>query len=544
LVFFVKALIISFLVTTGEFNMKILVSDSLSSEGLDILKEHFTVEVSTGLSEDELVEKIKDFDALVIRSGTKVTKRVIEAADNLKIIGRAGVGIDNVDVDAATKKGIIVANSPEGNMISAAEHTIGMMMAMSRNIPQANASLKAREWKRSKFTGVEVKGKTLGIIGLGRIGSEVAKRASGLEMNLLGYDPFVSEKRATEIGVKLATVNEIATEADYITVHTPLIKETRNILDDEQFALMKPGVRIINCARGGIISEEALAKALEKGTVAGAAFDVFVEEPPFENPLLKFDQVIVTPHLGASTKEAQINVAVDIAKEVISVLTGGSAKNAVNIPSVKPEAMAVLAPYIRLSEIMGKIAGQLVDENYEKVEIGYNGEISGKDTRPLTVSALKGLLEMALGAGVNYVNAPALAKSRQIAVVESKSESSEEYSSTISIRLVGGKSTKLVVGTVVGDEPKIVAVDEDRVDIFPAKRMIFAKHINRPNVIGPCCMVLGKNNINISGMQVGRAEVGGITLMVLNVDSDVPDSILEELRQVSGIINAKLVMLL
>lgn len=524
--------------------MKILVSDSLSSEGLDILKEHFTVEVSTGLSEDELVEKIKDFDALVIRSGTKVTKRVIEAADNLKIIGRAGVGIDNVDVDAATKKGIIVANSPEGNMISAAEHTIGMMMAMSRNIPQANASLKAREWKRSKFTGVEVKGKTLGIIGLGRIGSEVAKRASGLEMNLLGYDPFVSEKRATEIGVKLATVNEIATEADYITVHTPLIKETRNILDDEQFALMKPGVRIINCARGGIISEEALAKALEKGTVAGAAFDVFVEEPPFENPLLKFDQVIVTPHLGASTKEAQINVAVDIAKEVISVLTGGSAKNAVNIPSVKPEAMAVLAPYIRLSEIMGKIAGQLVDENYEKVEIGYNGEISGKDTRPLTVSALKGLLEMALGAGVNYVNAPALAKSRQIAVVESKSESSEEYSSTISIRLVGGKSTKLVVGTVVGDEPKIVAVDEDRVDIFPAKRMIFAKHINRPNVIGPCCMVLGKNNINISGMQVGRAEVGGITLMVLNVDSDVPDSILEELRQVSGIINAKLVMLL
>ena len=524
--------------------MKILVSDPLSSEGLDILKEHFTVEVSTGLSEDELVEKIKDFDALVIRSGTKVTQRVIEAADKLKMIGRAGVGIDNVDVEAATKKGIIVANSPEGNMISAAEHTIGMMMAMSRNIPQANASLKSGEWKRSKFTGVEVKGKTLGIIGLGRIGSEVAKRASVLGMTLLGYDPFVSEKRATELGIKLASVNEIAKEADYITVHTPLIKETRNILDDEQFALMKPGVRIINCARGGIISEEALARALEKGIVGGAALDVFVTEPPFESPLLKFDNVIVTPHLGASTKEAQVNVAVDIAKEVVSVLTGGSAKNAVNIPSVKPETMAVLAPYIRLSEIMGKIAGQLVDENYEKVEIGYNGEISGKDTRPLTVSALKGLLEMALGAGVNYVNAPALAKSRQVAVIESKSESSEEYSSTISIKLVGGKSTKLVVGTVVGDEPKIVAVDEDRVDIFPAKRMIFAKHVNRPNVIGPCCMVLGKNNINISGMQVGSVDVGAITLMVLNVDSEVPDAILEELRQVSGIINAKLVMLL
>ncbi len=523
--------------------MKVLVSDSLSSEGLDILKEHFTVDVSTGLSEDELVEKIKDFDALVIRSGTQVTQRVIEAADNLKIVGRAGVGVDNVDVDAATKKGIIVANAPEGNMISAAEHTIAMMMSMSRNIPQANASLKAREWNRKKFMGVEVKGKILGVIGLGRIGSEVAKRASGMEMTLLGYDPFISEKRAEELGVRLCTVNEIAEEADYITVHTPLIKETRNILDDEQFALMKEGVRIINCARGGIISEEALARALGSGKVAGAAFDVFINEPPFDSPLMNFENVILTPHLGASTEEAQVNVAVDIAHEVISVLQGGPARNAINIPSVKPEAMAVLAPYIRLAEIMGKIAGQLMDGSYEKVEIGYNGEISGKDTRPLTVSALKGLLEMALGAGVNYVNAPALAKSRKIAVVESKSESAEEYSSTISIRVIRGEDVKLVAGTVVGDEPKIVAVDGDRVDIFPAGRMIFAKHINRPNVIGPCCIVLGKNNINISGMQVGRVEVGGTTLMALNVDGDVPDDILDELRQVSGIIDAKLVVL-
>lgn len=306
---------------------------------------------------------------------------------------------------------------------------------------------------------------------------------------------------------------------------------------------MKPGVKIINCARGGIISEEALAKALADGKVGGAAFDVFVEEPPFNSPLLNFDNVIVTPHLGASTQEAQVNVAIDIAKEIVSVLTGGLARNAINIPSVKPEAMAVLAPYIRLSEIMGKIAGQLVDCNYEKVEIAYNGEISGKDTRPLTVSALKGLLEMALGAGVNYVNAPALAKSRKIAVVESKSESSEEYASTISIRLISGGLTKLVAGTVVGDEPKIVAVDEDKMDIFPAGRMIFAKHINRPNVIGPCCLVLGKNDINISGMQVGRAEIGGITMMVLNVDSEVSAPILEELRKVPGILSAKLVTL-
>ncbi|HII81543.1 MAG TPA: phosphoglycerate dehydrogenase, partial [Methanosarcina sp.] len=308
--------------------------------------------------------------------------------------------------------------------------------------------------------------------------------------------------------------------------------------------LMKKGVRILNCARGGIISEEALARALESGKIGGAAIDVFVEEPPFDSPLLGYDNVIVTPHLGASTQEAQVNVAIDIANEVVSVLSGGPAKNAINIPSVKPEAMAVLAPYIRLAEIMGKISGQLVDGNYEKVEIGYNGEISGKDTRPLTVSALKGLLEMALGSGVNYVNAPALAKSRKIAVVESKSESAEEYSSTMSIKLTSAGTTKLVAGTVVGDEPKIVSIDEDRVDIFPAGRMIFAKHINKPNVIGPCCLVLGKNNINISGMQVGRSEVGGVTMMVLNVDSDVSDAILDEVSQVPGILSAKLVTLL
>jgi D-3-phosphoglycerate dehydrogenase len=523
--------------------MRILVSDSLSNEGLDILKEHFTVDIHTGLSEDELVDKIKQYDALVIRSGTQVTQKIIEAADNLKVIGRAGVGVDNVDVDAATKKGIIVTNAPEGNMISAAEHTIAMMMAMSRNIPQANASLKAREWKRNKFTGIEVKGKTLGIIGLGRIGSEVSKRSLGLEMNLIGYDPFISEKRAVELGIKLTTVNEIAKVADYITVHTPLIKETKNIIDEEQFALMKPSVKIINCARGGIINEEALAKALEGGKIGGAALDVFVEEPPFNSPLLQFDNVIVTPHLGASTQEAQVNVAIDIAKEIVSVLTGGLAKNAINIPSIKPEAMAILAPYIRLSEIMGKIAGQLADGNYEKVEIAYNGEISGRDTRPLTVSALKGLLEMALGSGVNYVNAPTLAKSRKVAVVESKSESSEEYSSTMSIRLISSGLTKLVAGTVVGDESKIISVDEDKMDIFPAGRMIFAKHINKPNVIGPCCMVLGKNEINISGMQVGRSEIGGFTMMVLNVDSEVSAPILEEVRSIPGILNAKLVTL-
>jgi D-3-phosphoglycerate dehydrogenase len=523
--------------------MKVLVSDSLSEEGITKLQEHFTVDVSTGLSEDELVEKIRDYDALLIRSGTQVTKKVIDAAEKLKIIGRAGVGVDNIDIEAATRKGVIVVNAPEGNMLSAAEHTIGMMMGLARNIPQANASLKSRKWERKKFMGVEVNGKTLGVIGLGRIGAEVSKRAQGLDMNILAYDPFITEERAQELGVKLASVKEIAERSDFITVHTPLTKETRNIIDSDEFAVMKDGVRLINCARGGIINEEALADALENGKVAGAAFDVFVNEPPFDSRFLEFENVIVTPHLGASTEEAQVNVAVSVADEIITVLQGGSAKNAINIPSVKPEVMAILAPYIQLVGTMGKIIGQLMDSNYEKFEIVYNGDVSEKDVRPLTVAALKNLLETAVGSGVNYVNALTLAKSRKIEVVESKSETSEEYTSTIRIQLSKGAEKKSITGTVVGNVAKIVQIDDYHVDIVPAGYMIISHHINRPNVIGPCCMVLGKENINISGMQVGRVEIGGTTIMALNVDSEVSEPILEEMRHIEGIIDAKLVTL-
>ena len=523
--------------------MKVLISDPLSEEGTSKLEKYFTVDISTGLSENELVEKIKDADALVIRSGTQVTKTVIDAADKLKIIGRAGVGVDNIDIDAATEKGIIVVNAPEGNMLSAAEHTIAMMMSLARNIPQANASLKSKKWERKLFMGTEVNGKILGVVGLGRIGAEVAKRAQGLEMSILAYDPFISDKRAQELGVELATINEIAQRADFITVHTPLTKETRNIIDAEQFSMMKNGVRIINCARGGIINEDALANAVKSGKVAGAALDVFVNEPPFDSPLMDFDNVIMTPHLGASTEEAQINVAVSVADEVISVLSGGNARNAINIPSVKPEVMAVLAPYIKLAETMGSVAGQLMDSNSERVEIGYYGEISEKDTRAVTVAALKGLLETALGSSVNYVNAPGLAKSRNIEIIESRSETSEELVSTLQIKLVKGHETKLVAGAVVGNEPKIIQIDDYRVDIVPSGFMIVSNHINRPNVIGPCCILLGENNINISGMQVGRVEIGGTTIMALNVDSEVPDHILEEMRNIEGILDAKLVTL-
>ena len=499
--------------------MKVLVSDPLSEQGLEKLKQHFTVDVITGLSEDELVEIIPEYDALVIRSGTQVTKRVIEAAEKMKIVGRAGVGVDNVDIPAATEKGIIVVNAPEGNMLSAAEHTIAMMMSLSRNIPQANASMKAGKWERKKFMGGEVNGKTLGIIGLGRIGAEVAKRAQGLEMDILAYDPFISEERAGELGVKLRTVREIAEEADFITVHTPLIKETRNIIDEPEFAIMKNNARIINCARGGIINEEALADALQSGKIAGAAIDVFINEPPTDSPLMECENLIATPHLGASTEEAQVNVAVSVAEEVISVLNGGPAKNAINIPSVKPEVMSVLAPYIQLSETISKACAQLLGKNYDRIEISYNGDIAEKDTRPGTVAELKGRLEVALGSAVNYVNAPALAKSRKVEVVESKSDTSDEYASTITMELSKDNEKVSITGTVIGGEGKIIGLDGEHVDIIPSGYMIVAKHINKPNVIGPCCIVLGKNNINISGMQVGRAAVGEVTMMALNVDS-------------------------
>lgn len=451
--------------------------------------------------------------------------------------------MDNINVDAATEKGIIVVNAPEGNMISAAEHTIAMIMSLSRNIPQANMSLKSKKWERKKFMGVEVNGKILGVIGLGRIGTEVAIRAQGLEMRVVAYDPYISEERANELGVELSSVHEIMKKADFITVHTPLTKETRNIIDYEEFGLMKNGVRVINCARGGIINEAALIDSLKSGKVAGAALDVFVNEPPFDNPLLEFENVIVTPHLGASTEEAQINVAISIAEEVISVLKGGFAKNTINIPAIKPEMMSVLQPYIDLGETMGSVLGQLVGGKHRKVEVAYNGEISEKDIRPVTTAALKGLLETVLGSGINYVNAHKVAKARKIEVIESKSDKSEEYSSTITIRMVKDGETRSITGAVVGNEAKIVNIDNYRVDIVPRGYMIVSNHINRPNVIGPCCLVLGRNNINISGMQVGRVGIGEVTIMALNVDSEVPEPILDEIRSIEGIIDANLIKL-
>lgn len=523
--------------------MKVLVSDPISDKGIEILEKEVDVDIVTGLEEPELIKRIGEYDALIVRSETKVTRDVINAGKKLKIIGRAGVGVDNIDVNAATEKGIIVVNAPEGNTVSAAEHTVSMIMAMSRNIPQANASLKSKKWERKKFMGVEVRDKILGVIGIGRIGAEVVKRAQGMEMKILAFDPFISPERANELGVELTTIDDIARRSDYITVHTPLTKETRDILNTREFSLMKKGVRIVNCARGGIINEDALAKALKDEIVSAAAIDVFIKEPPFDSPLLEFDNVIVTPHLGASTEEAQVNVAVSVAEQIVDALKGLPTKNAINMPYVKPEVMQILEPYLPLAEKMAKLCAQLVGSNYEKVEVSYCGEIAEKNVVPLTHAALKGLLEPVLGSGVNYVNAPAIAKERKIKVIESKSKSSNGFPSQISLKLSKKGEEKFVSGSIIGKEPRIVKIDQYRIDVVPSGHIIIAKHEDHPNIIGPCCMILGKNKINIAGMEVGRITMGGEAIMVLNIDSEISDEILNEIRAVDGIIDAKRVVL-
>lgn len=522
--------------------MKVLVSDPIAEQGIEILKKDVVVDIATGLEPSELIKRIGNYEALIVRSETQVTKEVINAGKKLKIIGRAGVGVDNIDVNAATERGIIVVNAPEGNTISAAEHTIAMMMSMSRNIPQANASLKGKKWDRKKFMGVEVRGKVLGVVGLGRIGSEVAKRALGMEMVILAYDPFISAERAKDLGVELTTVEDIVRRADYITVHTPLTKETKDLISTKEFAIIKKGVRLINCARGGIINEEALAKAVKDGIVGGAAIDVFTKEPPFENPLLELDRVIVTPHLGASTEEAQINVAVTVAEQVVNALKGLPVKNAINMPYVKAEVMQIIEPYFPLAEKMGKLGTQLIG-NYETIEISYCGEIADYNVAPVTLAVLKGLLEPMLGAGVNYVNAPTIAKERKLKVIESKSKTVVGYPSQISIKLSKKGEERIISGTVIGKEPRIVQIDGYLIDVIPSGFMIVTRIEDRPNIIGPCCMILGKNDINIAGMQVGRIKAGGEAIMVLNIDNEVGDRILDEIKEVDGIIDAKLVIL-
>jgi D-3-phosphoglycerate dehydrogenase len=519
----------------------VLVSDPLAEEGLEILRKECTVDVKTEQSEDELVKIIGKYDALLVRSGTEVTARIIEAGKNLKFIGRAGAGVDNIDTDAATRKGIIVANAPEGNTLAATEHTMAMMYALARNIPQANASLRKKEWKRSKFMGVELNEKTLGIVGFGRIGREVAKRANATDMKCVAYDPFITKERAAQLGVTMVSLEELFKVADVITVHTPLIKETRHIINAKSIATMKDGVRIINCARGGIIDEKALYDAIKSGKVAGAALDVFETEPPSESPLLTLDQVIVTPHLGASTVEAQLNVAVSVARQCLEVLKGGAAKYVVNAPMIPPEQAEMLEPFASLAEKMGRFAVQIAGGRLSSVELIYGGELAAfaGSLKFVTRLALKGLLDPILQQPVNIVNAEFIAKERGIAVSETVTQESSGFKNIITLKIKADTTEKTVSGTVFfKGRSRIVAVDGYTMDMIPEGYVIVSRHLDKPGVIGRASTILGRCNINIAGMQVGRINPGEEALMVLNVDSEVPAEVMDEIRSMSGIFTA------
>lgn len=523
--------------------MRVLVSDSLAEEGVKRLESGAEVDVITNLTPEELVKKIRDYDALVIRSGTKVTAEVINAAEKLKVIGRAGVGVDNVDVEAATKKGIIVLNAPGGNTISAAEHTIAMMLAVSRNIPQANAALHKGEWNRKKYTGVEFFNKTLGIVGLGRVGAEVATRMKAFGMQILAYDPFVTEAKANQLGIKIAPLEEVLRNSDFITVHTPLTNETRNLIDEDEFKIMRPGVRIVNCARGGIINEAALAKAVAEGKIAGAAIDVFTKEPPTGNPILEQERIITTPHLGASTAEAQINVALAVADQILAISKGGMPSTAINMPAISPETMSVMEPYMKLAEKMGSLAGQLAGHSFETLEIVYGGSIADKDTKPVTISVAKGLLSCVKG-GVNFVNALSLLKEGGINLVQSKTDSSNGYNNIISLKLRNKGETIAVQGTVYGNKDKrIVQLNDYRVHVPSDGNMVICMIEDKPNIIGPCCVALGESTINIGGMHVGRISEGLPQAMILSVDQAVPEKTLDKIRAIPGVISAKTVKL-
>ena len=524
--------------------MKVLIADHLSEDGITILKSEpgLQVDVKTGLSSKDLAAIIGPYEGLVVRSATKVTAEVIEKADRLKVIGRAGVGLDNVDAEVATKRGIIVMNVPAGNTISTAEHTMSLIMALARRIPQADAHLRAGLWERSKFVGVELFGKTLGIVGLGKIGTEVAKRSQSFGMRIIAYDPFLSPERAQQLEIQLTDLKTLYQEADFITVHTPLTSETKHLIGAKEIAMMKPGVRLINCARGGIIDERALHQAITEGKVAGAAIDVYEEEPPKNNPLCALDQVVCTPHLGASTQEAQLNVAVEVAKQVADALLGRGIRNAVNMPSVDAQTLKVLQPYLTLGERLGALAAQLFTGQIGEVRVTYVGEVTNHDTSSVTLAILKGVLEPMVGENVNYVNASLIAAERGVKVVEAKATRPEEFANLLSLDVQSDGKTLTLQGTLSARrEPRIVKIDRYFVEASPEGYMLIIKNQDKPGLIGQLGTLLGEAKINIAGMTNGREAPGGAAITVVNIDNPVPPQVLEQVKQLTHVLDAKLI---
>lgn len=524
---------------------RVLVSDKLAKEGIDILKRVAEVDVITGLPEDELCQIIGDYDALVIRSGTTVTAKILEKAEKLRIIGRAGVGVDNVDVPVATEKGIIVVNSPGGNTIAAAELSVAMLLALSRNIPQAYCTMTQKEWNRSKYVGNEVYTKTLGILGLGKIGQEVAKRCQAFEMKVVAYDPFIGKEAADALGVELVDFDTCLQRADYLSLHLPKNRETLGLISTKQFEMMKDGVRIVNCARGGIIDDAALVEALKSGKVAGAALDVFVKEPPdFSSEIFDLPNVVTTPHLGASTEEAQTNVAIDVAEQIVDVFEGRSARSAVNLPALSPEVLAAVQPYLPLAERMASLAAQTTEGRPERISIRYSGELASIETGPITRSVLVGLLRPVLGESVNLVNAPVIAKSRGIEVDDTKTAESADYASLLTITVKTDKGDNEIAGTLFGTRDlRVVRMSGFPMDLVLEGYMLVAPHTDKPGIIGRVGTILGTQGINIASMFVGRKTARENAIMVLNVDSQVPDAVIAEIGSVEGIDSVKQVQL-
>jgi D-3-phosphoglycerate dehydrogenase len=521
---------------------RVLISDALSPAAVQIFKDR-GIEVdfqpALGKDKDKLAEIIGNYDGLAIRSATKVTPKVLEKASSLKVIGRAGIGVDNVDIPASTAKGIIVMNTPFGNSITTAEHAITLMLALARQIPQADASTQAGKWEKNKFMGVEITGKTLGVIGCGNIGSIVADRALGLKMKVIAFDPYLSPERARDIGVEKVELDELFKRADFITLHTPLTDKTRNVIDAKALQKMKKGVRIVNCARGGLVDEQALRAALDSGHVAGAAFDVFVTEPATENVLFGHPNVVCTPHLGASTAEAQENVALQVAEQMSDYLLRGAITNAVNFPSISAEEAPKLKPFVALAEKLGSFAGQLTDTGISKVQIVFEGAVAQMNTKALTSAALSGLLRPMLG-DVNVVSAPIVAKERGIVVEEVTREMPEDYESLITVTVTTETQTRHVSGTVFADgRPRIVNIKGIRMDAEFAPSMIYITNLDKPGFIGTFSSTLGEAGINIATFHVGREAPGANAVALIEIDGELPDKVLAKVRALPQVQQAK-----
>ncbi len=524
--------------------MKVLIADAVDEKGVDILRSYAEVDIKTGLKPEELISIIGGYEALVVRSQTQVSAEVIKAGKKLQVIARAGVGIDNVNVEEATLRGVVVVNAPTGNTISAAEHSIALMLALARNIPQANAVLKSGVWRRNDFVGTEVRDKTLGIVGLGNVGSAVARRAQGLEMRILGYDPFVSIDQARNLQVEVVPLEQLLKESDFITLHIPLTESTKGLIGAKELSLVKPTVRIINTARGGLIDEEALVKAVKEKRVAGAAIDVFTTEPITSSILFEVDNIIVTPHLGASTTEAQAVVVKDVAEQIIDIFKGQPARYAVNAPFISAETLSVLAPFIKAADKAGKLVSQLAEGQMSSIQIKYDGEISNCDTNMLKASILGGLLGGISEERVNLVNANIVAARRGLTVVEQKEATCENYVSLITAKVTTNTGVTTVATTVMRGETHIVRVNDYWIDIVPTGGyFLFCDHLDRPGLLGAVGKVTGDANINISAMHVGRLKRRGQALMILALDEPLPEEQQQRILSILDVYTAKLVKL-